>query len=409
MRVPFRLVDVFAEAPFGGNQFDHGSSSKPLESADAGAAGEVDPLKLLGGAAPKPLRKVPTARALDADSPLAGHYRPPAVLTPPPDRTPRTTPPVPFIPEDWLASDAGVSLPSTPFPPSPAPPTPQPRTPLEPPPVAAPRVEVADRFAFDDDETVNPHGVVAADLPAPVLPVSAMAMPAQVAPVPVPRVEVEAAASSAPPEARAGASAHAGLAAMLAGAGLENLNVSDELARDFGRILRVVVEGVMDVLRARQQIKDEFRMRMTQFRPTDNNPLKFSANVDDALHNLLVKRNAAYLPAVEAFDDAFDDIRGHQIAMLAGIRVAFDTMLAQFDPARLQTQFDRQLKKGGLLAVPAKMRYWDLYRERCEALLADPEDSFRKLFGEEFARAYEEQLSRLKTDRSAPPKPSPPR
>ena len=113
----------------------------------------------------------------------------------------------------------------------------------------------------------------------------------------------------------------------------------------FGQILRVVVSGVMDVMRARQQIKDEFRMRMTQFRPADNNPLKFSANVDDALHNLLVKRNAAYLAPVEAFEDAFDDLRNHQIAMLAGMRVAFESMLAEFDPDRLQEEFDRQLEQ----------------------------------------------------------------
>ena len=48
----------------------------------------------------------------------------------------------------------------------------------------------------------------------------------------------------------------------------------------------------MDVLQARQRIKDEFRMRVTTFKAAQNNPLKFSANVEDALHNLLVKRNA---------------------------------------------------------------------------------------------------------------------
>ena len=148
---------------------------------------------------------------------------------------------------------------------------------------------------------------------------------------------------------------------MLAGAGLNPADVTPELARTFGQILRVVVSGVMDVMRSRQQIKDEFRMRMTQFRPADNNPLKFSANVDDALHNLLVKRNAAYLGPVDAFEDAFDDLRNHQIAMLAGMRVAFESMLAEFDPDRLQQEFDRQLGKG---LMPAKLRYWDLYREK---------------------------------------------
>ena len=34
-------------------------------------------------------------------------------------------------------------------------------------------------------------------------------------------------------------------------------------------------------------------MRTTRFRNAENNPLKFSANVDDALHNLLPQRNPA--------------------------------------------------------------------------------------------------------------------
>jgi len=182
------------------------------------------------------------------------------------------------------------------------------------------------------------------------------------------------------------------LASVLAGAGLDPADVTPQLANSFGQILRVVVSGLMDVLRSRQQIKDEFRMRMTHFRPADNNPLKFSANVDDALHNLLVKRNAAYLGPVEAFEDAFEDLRNHQIAMLAGMRVAFESMLAQFDPDRMQEEFDRTSK--GL--VPAKLRYWDLFRERRQDLIKDPETTFRRLFGEEFARAYEEQLKQLK-------------
>lgn len=172
--------------------------------------------------------------------------------------------------------------------------------------------------------------------------------------------------------------------------------VTPELARSFGRILRVVVGGVMDILQARQRIKSEFRIGMTSFKPADNNPLKFSANVDDALHNLLVKRNAAYLGPVDAFEDAFGDIRHHQMAMLAGVRVAFEAMLGEFDPDRLQAEFDRQMKKGALLSVPARLRYWDLYREKFHDMVKDPETTFRELFGEEFAKAYEEQLRRLR-------------
>ncbi len=152
-----------------------------------------------------------------------------------------------------------------------------------------------------------------------------------------------------------------GLQNVLKGAGIDAA-VTPELAEQFGQILRVVVEGVMDVLQARQRIKDEFRMRVTTFKAAQNNPLKFSANVDDALHNLLVKRNAAYLGPVDSFEDAFDDVRNHQMAMLAGVRVAFEAMLAEFNPDRLQEEFDRQ-GKGSLISVPGKLRYWEQYRE----------------------------------------------
>jgi type VI secretion system protein ImpI len=34
-------------------------------------------------------------------------------------------------------------------------------------------------------------------------------------------------------------------------------------------------------------------------------------------------------------------------------------------------------------------------------MVKDPESTFRRLFGEEFAKAYEEQLKRLKAERRA--------
>jgi type VI secretion system FHA domain protein len=184
---------------------------------------------------------------------------------------------------------------------------------------------------------------------------------------------------------------------MLAAAGVDSSRVTPELAAQFGQILRVVVAGLMDVLRARERIKDEFRMRVTTFKQADNNPLKFSANVEDALHNLLVKRNAAYLGPVEAFEDAFQDLRNHQMAMLAGMRVAYEAMLAEFEPTHMQADFDRHGKSGSFLSGGSKSKYWELYCNRYHDMVKDADTSFRNLFGDEFAKAYEEQLVKLKT------------
>lgn len=368
-RSPFEPSDPFA--PHGIRTPRPMPFTPPARPAPVGEVvplEELDPLKLLGGKAKTPpAEPVRSAKDLENSPLLSGHYQPPAVETPAPVPQPvaPAAPLDPFqIPADYdpLSPDEPDEpwLPPPPVVEAPPPsiPTPAPRP--TPPPLSAPAVAEAG--------TNRPE----------------------------PRTTD---ASEAAPSSES--SPDPGLVAVLEGAGLQRAPVTAEFARSFGQIFRVVVEGVMDVLRARQQIKDEFRMRLTQFRPADNNPLKFSANVDDALHNLLVKRNPAYLEPVEAFEDAFNDLRDHQIAMLAGMRVAFESMLAQFQPDQLQQHFDRQLKRSALSSMTARLHYWDLYRDRHEELLKDPESAFRRLFGEEFAKAYEEQLRRLKADRRA--------
>lgn len=188
------------------------------------------------------------------------------------------------------------------------------------------------------------------------------------------------------------------LSILLQEAGVGDAALTPELAREIGQVFRIVVSGVMDVLKARQQTRDEFGLAVTTFKRADNNPLKFSNNVEEALQRLFVRRtNSTYLGPVAAFQDAFEDMRNHQIAMLVGVRVAFEAMLSEFEPDHLQEQFDRQVKKGALVSMPARLRYWELYRDWIHDMVRDADTSFRELFGDEFARAYEQQLKRLKT------------
>ena len=359
---PFNL-----EEPFTPLSVPPASITPTLEPRSEALAGqELDPMKLLGGTSKEPPRRhVPAAKDLELRSALDRHYQPPQVPAPPA--------PPPTL-EELLPPANNYAIP-----------------------------EGYDPLGPDDPEPApEPRERLRTPTPIPDLPI---AEPRRPTPAPLPSAAKIPAAEPPPPVSTDRVAVD--FSAVLAGAGLKPEQVTPELAETFGQIVRVVVSGVMDILRARQQIKDEFRLRTTQFRPADNNPLKFSANVDDALHNLLVKRNAAYLEPVEAFEDAFDDLRDHQIAMLAGMRVAFESMLASFDPDRLQEQFDRLLKRGSLLGVPAKLRYWDLFRDHREELLKDPDDAFRTLFGEEFARAYEAQLQRLKNQRRSKPEPEP--
>jgi type VI secretion system FHA domain protein len=238
---------------------------------------------------------------------------------------------------------------------------------------------------------------------APAQPPPVAAQPAR-APAPVPAF-VPAAAPMAP---RPAAAVHApapssggsfDVDSFLRGAGIDPASCPPETAAMLGQILKLVVQGTIDVLRARAEIKSEFRLQVTRLKVSENNPLKFSVNAEDAMASFFSKRNNAYLQPIEAFQDAFEDIRNHQLAMLAGMRSGFDSVLERLDAATLQEQFDKQIKRGGLLSMSSKSRYWDLFEEYCRELGGDRESAFRRLFGEEFGSAYESQLDKLKRSR----------
>jgi predicted component of type VI protein secretion system len=182
---------------------------------------------------------------------------------------------------------------------------------------------------------------------------------------------------------------------LLAGLGLDPTRVEPSIYQQLAGIIRIVVQGMLGVLQARAEVKNNFRMSMTSIRPVENNPLKFSLNADDALHNLFVKRNPGYLGPPEAFYEGFQDIAFHQMAMLAGIRAAYDSMLGKFHPERLEELYTRKLRRTSMLNLGNRLKFWEMYREQFEDLEKDSEANFQHLFGEEFARAYNEQLQKL--------------
>lgn len=161
-------------------------------------------------------------------------------------------------------------------------------------------------------------------------------------------------------------------------------------------LLIVAVDAMMDVLRARAELKNSFRLPATLIQRSENNPLKFAPNAQDAVAKLLAASDGGFLSGRAALDDAADDIRNHQMAMLAGVRSAFDSLLAQFDPARIEEQTESNTRR---LSLGTRPRHWERYKAQFEALTRNPDECFRRLFGDEFARAYEAQLSRLKTRR----------
>ena len=185
------------------------------------------------------------------------------------------------------------------------------------------------------------------------------------------------------------------LEAFFRGADLGDVEIPDaETAQKLemlGALFREVVQGLMEVLAARSSIKSEFRLSQTTIQPVENNPLKFSLGVDDAMTALLTKTGKGYLPPVRAVQEAIDDIKAHQVAVLAGMQVALSSLLARFDPEALEARIGEE-KGIGTLLTGKKSRYWDEFTRLYKSIAAEAEDDFQQVFGREFGRAYEEQV-----------------
>ena len=204
------------------------------------------------------------------------------------------------------------------------------------------------------------------------------------------------------PNGTLGQSQQPSLDAFFRGAGLPTRSLDTQqtelLLQQLGAIVREMVTGVTESLHLRAEQKNALRLSHTTIQPRSNNPLKFSAEVEEALLNLLFQPSASYAAPLDAVREAFHDIRTHQRALLAAVHDAFQDYSEYLDPEVLQQRFDQGMKRPGLLSAANKIKYWELYGELYQALSEHQPGSFPRRFGDELARAYEEHVERLSNE-----------
>ena len=85
----------------------------------------------------------------------------------------------------------------------------------------------------------------------------------------------------------------------------------------FGREYRLMMEGLMQLLRKRAEEKGNARVAQTVVGASEVNPLKFLPTVDDALVTILAERSPGFLAAEPAIADAVRDLAQPSRARLA--------------------------------------------------------------------------------------------
>jgi type VI secretion system FHA domain protein len=169
--------------------------------------------------------------------------------------------------------------------------------------------------------------------------------------------------------------------------------------RLIGELLRESTRGAVELLAARASLKREMRADVTVIATRENNPLKFSPTVEAALQHLFGPRMPGFLPPGPAMRDAFDDLRAHQLGLVAGMRAALEGVLKRFDPSVLESAIARRSSlMDSLMPSGRKAKLWELFQELYAQLSQEAADDFEELFGRAFLRAYQAHIDALERE-----------
>ena len=227
--------------------------------------------------------------------------------------------------------------------------------------------------------------------PANMLPVASP----EPSPVSIPMKQVTADAAS--PQAAAAAGMQF-LRAFLEGAGLPAAHLSAHDAaeglRNYGQIFRELVSGIRELLAVRTLTKSEFHIDQTVIRPSDNNPLKFSVDLEQAVcaaapATVRLCGTAARYPPSHSRPQVARAVR-HCGDAKVGDEAAEIAFAGRGGAAYRGGRSAGQPAAGG-----RKARYWEayetVYHEVADEFREDVQNGFRQAFAE----AYFEQVKKL--------------
>jgi type VI secretion system FHA domain protein len=195
------------------------------------------------------------------------------------------------------------------------------------------------------------------------------------------------------------------LAAFLEGAGIgrQTLQIADERAfmLEAGKAFARMADGLRELLSIRALIKNEARLERTQVGASGNNPLKFSANRQEAVQVLLHERGQGYLPPLAAIASTLEDLKVHELALLEGLQSAIRELLRAFDPVVLEQKLAESATLALLVHGGRRAKLWELYSERYAEIAKAARSRFLGNLDEAFRAAYSFKSADLKSSTAA--------
>jgi len=195
---------------------------------------------------------------------------------------------------------------------------------------------------------------------------------------------------SAPPSSAAASPDAAGWAAFYEGAGFtpEEMKLPPDAMYRLGVLYRQVVLGLADIMQDRATFKDEFRVERTQLSMGRNNPLKHLPAFE-AAKVVIGQPLPGFMDGEEAVRASFEDIKKHQMAMLAGVQNALTTAFSRLAPAEMEKLVAvAESQKKGFLGKRGIDR-WSIYVTVYENLRKDATSNANGIMSSAFREGYE--------------------
>ncbi len=162
------------------------------------------------------------------------------------------------------------------------------------------------------------------------------------------------------------------------------------LADEIGAAIRLTAQNLAQMLTSRAESKTLMRSSSrTMIRALENNPLKFSSSVEEALAIMFGAPARQYLDARATIESSFSDLKTHQILTYGAMRGALDALFEDLAPERIDRSVEADRGLSGIV-VSRKAKLWDTYVERWRAKTKRSDgrllEAFMALFAEEYDR-----------------------
>ena len=185
----------------------------------------------------------------------------------------------------------------------------------------------------------------------------------------------------------------------LKGLGLSsNLNVetlSKELCFELGQSMNLMFMGLIKLLRNRSSFKTEFKINQTTFQQQENNPLKFSATIDDVFQNLYLNGRTSFLSSDRAIKEIFNDVEKHDKAFSAGTYGALQGILSQLDPVRIKENDYQSHYLDKFLPQNKNARSWGMFTQLHDDLKSEISAQGSSALTDDFVKAYDQTIKSL--------------